>query len=272
MRPDTFDFVRSLVRRESSIVLEAGKEYLVKARLSALCRSVGCETIDELVDRVRQSPRGPLHDRVLEALVTTETSFFRDIHPFSALEEHVIPELMSRRRTERRLALWSAACSSGQEPYSLAMLMKERFPTLDGWSIRLVASDLSGEMIDRAGSGIYSQLEVNRGVPSRLLVKYFERTGTRWQVAGEIRRRVEFHKVNLSRPFPPLPKMDLILLRNVLIYFDEESRTDILERVARQMRADGYLLVGGAETMINYDHLFRRVKIGKSACYQRRMK
>lgn len=270
MRPETFDFVRRLVRKESAIVLEPGKEYLVRARLSTLCRTLDCATVDELVDQVRQNPNGPLHARVVEALVTTETSFFRDVHPFSALEEHVIPALAASRRRERRLNLWSAACSSGQEPYSLAMLLRERFPSLAGWSVRILASDLSAEMIDRASAGTYSQLEINRGVPSRLLVKYFQRAGVMWQVSEEIRGMVELRQINLARLFPPLPRMDLVLLRNVLIYFDEGSRRDILERVARQMCGDGFLVVGGAETMINYDHLFRRVKVGQFTWYQPR--
>ena len=202
--------------------------------------------------------------------MTTETSFFRDVHPFQTLKEHVFPELVRQRRAIRSLCMWSAACASGQEPYSLAIVLKESFPDLAQWTVRVLASDLSGEMVERAKSGCYTQLEVNRGMPSRFLVKYFRRDGLLWQVCDEVRRLVEFRQINLTESLPPLPKMDVVFLRNVLIYFDDELKRQILTKIAAQLKPDGFLFVGGAETLIGYDDQFKRIRVDKTSCYQLR--
>ena len=200
--------------------------------------------------------------------MTTETSFFRDQHPFEALRKVVLADLIGRRRDGCRLHIWCAASSTGQEPYSLALLLREHFPELDGWKVFLLASDLSQAVLARAREGRYKQIEVNRGLPAALLVKYFEQHGTDWQLKPAIRAMVDFQEINLAQPWPALPRMDLVLLRNVMIYFDVATKKTILGRLARLLRPDGYLLLGGAETTFNLDDSFRRVEPLKSGFYQ----
>lgn len=268
LRPDSFAFVRHLLRERCGVVLEDNKAYLVTARLGPVVRRLGLPSVDDLIGKLRSDPANPLHRDVVEALVTTETSFFRDVHPFETLKNEVIPSLLERRRPVRSLSLWSAACSSGQEPYSLAMLLKEHFPQLGGWSVSILGSDVSDAMVTRAMEGTFSQLEVNRGMPARMLTRYFERDGVRWKVRDEIRSLVRFRTINLVEPLPPLPRMDIIFLRNVLIYFDEPTRRSILERILRVLAPDGYLFVGGAETMIGYTDLLERERIGNTSVYR----
>jgi chemotaxis protein methyltransferase CheR len=181
----------------------------------------------------------------------------------------VIPDLIQRRRGERRLNVWCAASATGQEPYSVALLLREHFPQLAGWQVSLLASDLSREALARAREGRFSQIEVNRGLPAALLVKYFEQHGTSWQLKPDVRRMVDFQEMNLARPWPALPPMDLVLIRNVMIYFDVATKKAILGRLARVLRPDGYLLLGGAETTLNLDDSYRRVETLKASFYQR---
>jgi chemotaxis protein methyltransferase CheR len=263
-----FDFIRKLLQERSAVVLEAGKEYLVESRLAPLVRQLNLGSIGELVGRLRAASANGLLRQVVEALVTTETLFFRDHHPFEALRKVVIPELMSRRRDDRRLHVWCAASSSGQEPYSLALLLREHFPALAGWKVSLLATDLSREVLARAREGRYNQIEVNRGLAASLLVKYFRQHGTTWQLDESVRGMVEFRELNLAQAWPPLPRMDLVLLRNVMIYFDPDTKKAILGRLARLLAPDGYLLLGGAETTLNLDDSYRRVEQLKSGFYQ----
>ena len=216
-----------------------------------------------------QRPNGPLHTKVVEAIATTETSFFRDFHPFEALREHILPELMQKRRqTTRMLSIWCAACSSGQEPYSVAMTLRDVIPDIDSWVIQLMASDLSHSMVERARKGIFQQLEVNRGLPARLLVRFFEQHGAKWHIKAEIRKMVTFFHNNLNDQWTQVPQVDLLLLRNVLIYFDIDTRREILRRVRRHLKPDGYLVLGGAETTLSLDQSFKRVSFGRAAFYQ----
>jgi chemotaxis protein methyltransferase CheR len=264
-----FDYLRVLVRERSAIVLEDQKGYLVEARLGPLARREGFASLDALVDHLRSGRRdGGLHQKVVETMTTNETSFFRDVHPFEQLRLEVLPELMRRRAAERRLDVWCAACASGQEPYSVAMLLREHFPTLAGWDVRVLATDLSLDVLERARQGRYSQAEVNRGLPARLLVKYFVKDGADWQLKDEVRRMVEFRQVNLVGPWPAAPPQDVVLLRNVLIYFDEAARRSVLGKVRRLLRPDGRLFLGSAETTINLDDAFERVQHGRSICYR----
>ncbi len=201
-------------------------------------------------------------------MVTTESSFFRDHHPFEALRNVVLPDLINRRRPERSLNIWCAASSHGQEPYSIAILLRDHFPELAGWKVTLLASDLSREVLARAREGRYNQIEVNRGLPAALLLKHFEQHGTDWQLKLPVRHMVEFQEINLARPWPALPRMDLVLIRNVMIYFDVETKKDILARLASLLRPDGYLVLGGAETTINLNGSYRRVEPLKAGLYQ----
>ncbi|MCZ7527731.1 MAG: protein-glutamate O-methyltransferase CheR [Acidimicrobiia bacterium] len=266
-----FDYIRELVRNRSAIVLDPGKEYLVESRLVPLARSEGLESIADLVSELRNgSGAGRLATQVVEAMTTNETSFFRDVHPFEALRSAVLPDLLKKRSGERALTIWCGAASSGQEPYSIAMTIKEHFPELGGWSIRFLATDLSTEMLEKARAGRYAQIEANRGLPAHLLVKYFERRGTGWQVKDELRGMVDYRPLNLIEPWPSLPRCDLVFLRNVLIYFDVETKRAILEKIRQVLRPDGYLFLGAAETTMNIHDGFERVPIDRAGCYRPR--
>jgi chemotaxis protein methyltransferase CheR len=269
MKDENFAFLQDLLRRRSANVLDDGKEYLVRARLSSLASTEGYRTVDQLLEHIRLRPSDPLTRQVIESLVTTETSFFRDHHPFEALRREILPELARKRSVTRTLHLWSAACSSGQEAYSLAMLISDHYG-LAGWNVHILGTDLSSEMVERARQGRYSQLEVNRGIPSHLLVRYFDRAGFSWQVSSDLKRMVEFQQLNLADPLPYLPRMDVIFMRNVLIYLADEVKRQVLRRIAAQLRPDGYLAVGGAETMIGYGDLFVRRRADQTSFYQPR--
>jgi len=265
-----FGYVRRLVQERAAIVLEPSKMYLVESRLLPLVHQHGFASLQELCARLRTDPSSVLHRKVVEAMATNETSFFRDPPVFADLRETVLPRLIERNLPGRPIRIWSAACSSGQEPYSVAMLLREHFPQLAPDRLHLIASDLSLDVLARAREGRYSQLEVNRGLPAPLLVKYFEQRGVEWYVKEEIRRQVEFRELNLVEPWPPMPFVDLVLLRNVLIYFDVDTRKSILEKVRQVLRPDGYLLLGSAETTLTLDERFDRAKLDRSVYFQLR--
>jgi chemotaxis protein methyltransferase CheR len=266
--PKDFDYIRSLVRLRSAIVLDPGKEMLVESRLSLLARREGIESVEELLNRLHASRDGKLQTQIVDAMTTNETLFFRDVFPFEMLKNLILPELFKKREIQKNITIWSAGCSSGQEPYSLAILLKEQFPHFSGWNIRILASDLSTEMITRAKEGKFSQFEVNRGLPAQLLVKYFHQKGIDWQVREDIRRTVEFSEINLATSWPSLPPMDLIFMRNVLIYFDVETKRRILAEARKILRPDGYLFLGTAETTLNLDDSFERIQNEKAWCYR----
>lgn len=262
-----FGYIQQLVLDHSAIVLDSGKEYLAESRLSALSRREGLSSVHALVEQLRSQPLGTLHHKVVEAMTTNETLFFRDFHPFEMLRNTILPEILQRNAKERQLSILCAACSSGQEPYSIAMLVREHFPQIANWSFHLLASDLSSEVLARARIGRYSQLEVNRGLPARYLVKYFRKRGLDWEIHDEIRRMVEFFEMNLAGAWPELPLLDIMFLRNVLIYFDLDSKKKILNRVRLQLRPDGFLFLGTAEATLKIDE-FERLQCGKGTCYR----
>ncbi len=214
-----FDYVRDLVRRRSAIVLEPGKEYLVESRLGSLAHSLGLTSAEELLAQ-RHRGSAELDEKIVEAMTTNETSFFRDTKAFEAVKTVVLPDLIERRKQSRTINIWSAACSSGQEAYTLAMLIRESFPELATWTIRILGTDISKEILAKARTGSYSQIEINRGLPAKLMVKYFDHERTRWIIKPEIRAMVEFRHMNLIAPWSGIGQMDAIFLRNVLIYFD----------------------------------------------------
>jgi chemotaxis protein methyltransferase CheR len=267
MTPEDFAYICRLVRDRSAIVLEPGKEYLVETRLFPVVRSLKLESISQLVQKLRGNDNGMIA-RVIEAIVTTETSFFRDMAPYEALKKTILPELIAKRRDSRRLNIWSAACSTGQEPYSLVMLLRESFAELSTWNVTILATDISGDVLTRARAGHYNQIEVNRGLPAAMLARYFTQLGNVWELSAEIRNKVEFREMNLTRAWPPMARMDIVLLRNVMIYFDPETRKSILSKVASLLKPDGYLLLGGAETTLNLNNSFRRVEHFKTGFYQ----
>lgn len=264
------DYIRELVLKESAIVLDPSKGYLVETRLSPVARQHGMRSLDELVETLTRRPNPELRRQVVEALTTNETSFFRDLHPFEMLRAAVLPELLNRRVTQRTLTIWSAACSTGQEPDTISILLREHFPQLSNWRVKIMASDLSQQVLERAKEGVFSQNDVNRGLPAPQLVKYFTREGTSWRIKDEIRRTVEFFPMNLIGTWPPLPTVDVIFLRNVLIYFDTPTKQMILDRARRQLPADGYLFLGGAETTLNLHDGFQRLQHERGVCYRPR--
>jgi chemotaxis protein methyltransferase CheR len=263
-----FAFVSNLVRRDASIVLETGKEYLVEARLLPLARQAGIPTVSEYVNRAQKTPTPDLHAKIVDALTTNETSWFRDGEPFKALTGVVLPGLLPTRSAARQLKVWSAACSSGQEPYTLAMVLSDALPA--GWSFDITATDISAEMLSRAEAGRFTQLEVNRGLPANLLVKHFERDGAHWRVSSALRRAISFKRLNLAAPLPPLPQFDVVFLRNVLIYFDVETKRQVLRQISTRLKPDGWLFLGAAETTIGIDDRFERVAAGRSSAYRLR--
>ena len=268
VNPADFDYISKIVREQCAIVLEKGKEYLVESRIMPVVHQEKLESIENLVKKIKLEPRGSLKDAVIEAMTTNETSFFRDIHPFETLKKEIFPELIEKRKIKRELNIWCGASSSGQEPYSLVMVLRNNFPELNSWKINFSASDLSNQMLNRCKSGIYSQLEVNRGLPAPLMVKYFERIGTEWQVKEELRKMIQFRIINLSETWPILPQLDLVMMRNVLIYFDVEMKKNILGRIRKLLKPDGYLFLGAAETTLNLDENFERMPFKQSGCYR----
>ncbi len=260
IRPDNFSYFALLLKQHSAIVLSANKSYLVNMRLLPLARRAKLESVDALIDRLRVSSDGRLLQDVIDAMTTNETSFFRDSAPFESLRDAVLPELVGHRSAVRTLNVWSAGCASGQEPYTIAMLWRERFPELSKtWRFRLLATDISLAMLERAEAGRYSKFEVNRGLPAEYLQRYFHKDGEHWVVNQELKAMVEFRALNLNEAWPPLPAMDVIFLRNVLVYFDISTRKRILGQIRSVLRTGGYLFLGGSETTVLLDEAYQRV-------------
>lgn len=263
-----FDYLRTLVKNHTAIVLDTGKEYLAETRLAPLLGEQNCASVQELLILLRRQSFNGLHRKVLDAMTNNETWFFRDANCFAALTGVVVPEMMKLRAAERKLSLWSAASSSGQEAYSIAMALRDEF-NLPGWTFSIFGTDYSNAILERARSGLYRQMEVNRGLPAKLLTRYFVQHGLQWQLKDEIRSMVRFQFLNLSEPWNDMvSRADIVFLRNVLIYFDVETRKAILARVRRVLRAGGYLFLGCAETTLNLDPNFKVVQLGNYVCYQ----
>ena len=265
-----FHYIQDLVRERAAIVLEPGKEYLAVTRLDPLVRRAGLGSLSELVAALREGRTSALHEEVVDALTTNETTWFRDVHPFESLRTHVLPDLIERKRLSRTLCIWSAGCSSGQEPYSVAMLVRDEFPELDGWQISITGTDVSAGMLERAQAGRYGQIEVNRGLPAHLLVKHFRRVGVGWELDAGIRSMVRFQRQSLMEPWTNLPPMDLVLMRNVMIYFDVATKREVLGRVRDVLAPHGYLLLGSAETTLHIDDAFQRLAVGPTGWYRRK--
>ncbi len=277
---DEADYVRRLVYAESGIVIQGDKDYLIYSRLLRAARSQGMRSISQLLAHARQeNARGMIGRssarRIVEALTTNETSFFRDVHPFEALRTHVLPGLIAARAPQRHMNIWSAACSSGQEPYSIAMLIHESFPELSNWQLRILATDLNHEVLEQAVSGRYTGMQIKRGLPAKLLARYFHpQPDGDWQLNREIMRMVEFSAMNLNssawRSFPALAHadFDIVFLRNVMIYFDDGGKRQILERVRRLLRADGHLALGSSETTQYLGSGFEPRRVGDATFFQ----
>jgi chemotaxis protein methyltransferase CheR len=274
MTDNDFDWLCGMIRRESAIVLEPGKEYLAESRLHPIARKQGYESVGHLVRDLMGGKAAELRDDVIDAMTTNETSFFRDIHPWNTLRNELIPELLERNKLTRRITVWCGASSSGQEPYTLSLLLQESFGAqLAGWRVEIVATDLSPTMLERAATGRYSQLEVNRGLPAPMLVRWFTRAGMDWQIADDVRRMVSFHQVNLDdrSTWGVVPKADMVFLRNVLIYFDVPTKQAILRAVRERLDPGGVLFLGSAETTVSLvDECFDREQSGKTIYFRSR--
>ena len=255
MTPSDYEFLRKLLKERSGLDLSSDKQYLVESRLIPLARRVGLSGIAELVAKIRSGGEA-LTLEVVEAMTTNETFFFRDKIPFDHLRQTVLPELVQARASRRSLRIWCAASSTGQEPYSIAMCIKE-FAPLAGWRVEIVATDLAQGVLEKSKAGIFSQFEVQRGLPIQMLVKYFTQTGELWQLNAEIRAMVQHRQLNLLQDFSHLGTFDLIFCRNVLIYFDQDTKISIFDRLARVLEPDGVLALGAAESVVGISDAFR---------------
>jgi chemotaxis protein methyltransferase CheR len=264
-----FDYLRRIVRQHSAIVIDADKDYLAESRLAPVAENEGFSSIEDLILSLERQNFGTLHRKVVDAMTNNETWFFRDYQPYDALKQQLIPELLTRNASTRKISFWSAACSSGQEPYSIAISLRENF-ALPGWTYSIVATDLADHILQRARLGSYSQMEVSRGLPTPLLTKYFLQDELQWRLKPEIRNMVDFRGMNLIGSWPHMQAVDVLFLRNVLIYFDVETKKAILEKARKVLRPNGYMFLGAAETTLNLDDNFERVPFGRTAYYRLR--
>jgi chemotaxis protein methyltransferase CheR len=254
--PHDYDYLRKLLRDRSGLDLSADKVYLLESRLLPLSKKIGLPDLGALVQEIKRGSPA-ITDQVVEAMTTNETFFFRDKIPFDHFRDSIIPEILRAHSGRKSIRIWCAASSTGQEPYSLAMCLKEMGATLAGWRVEIVATDLSQEVLEKSRSGLYSQFEVQRGLPIQLLVKYFSQVGEFWQINAEIRAMVQYRQLNLLHDFSHLGVFDVIFCRNVLIYFDQGTKIDIFNRLARSVEPDGFLVLGAAETVVGLTDAFR---------------
>lgn len=257
MKPEDFDFFAITLKQRSGLVLTRDKAYLLESRLMPVARKWNLKGLDELAAALRAKRDETVLRDVTEAMTTNESSFFRDQKPFDQFKQVVLPKLMEARATKRHLRIWSAASSSGQEAYSLAMILAEMSAKIAGWKIDIVGTDLSSEMVERSRSGLYTQFEVQRGLPITLLVKYFAQNGERWQINQQLRDMVQFKEMNLLGEFGPIGTFDIVFCRNVLIYFDPPTKTKVLDAISRVMQPDAVLYLGGAETVLGITDRFK---------------
>ena len=256
MTPPEYEYLRKFLKDYSGLDLSADKQYLIESRLFPLARKVGLSGISELVQKI-MGGSAAFNVQVVEAMTTNETFFFRDKVPFEHFRNLIMPQMLRSRANRKSVRIWCAAGSTGQEPYSLAMSLKEMGAALGGWRIEIVATDLSQEVLEKSKAGLYSQFEVQRGLPIQLLVKYFKQVGELWQINPDIRAMVQHRQLNLLHDFSQLGVFDLIFCRNVLIYFDQETKTNIFNRLAKAVEPDGFLVLGAAETVIGLTTVFK---------------
>jgi len=259
MNVNDFEFIAQLLYQRSGLVITQEKAYLLESRLNPVARKWELNDIEALIAALRQKKDERLLVDVTEAMTTNESFFFRDNRPFDQFKNLVLPHFLEARATGKHIRIWSAACSSGQEPYTLAMMLKEEAARLAGWKIDIVATDLSTEILDKAKEGLYSQFEVQRGLPITLLMKYFAQEGEKWRISEEIRNMVTYKPFNLLENADTLGTFDIVFCRNVLIYFDQETKGQVLSRIAKIMPQDGYLYLGGAETVLGISDSFEVV-------------
>ncbi|WP_166300854.1 CheR family methyltransferase [Bradyrhizobium sp. 2S1] len=258
MTPPDYEYLRKLLKDHSGLDLSADKQYLIESRLLPLARKSGLSGIPDLVAKIRAGSSAHTV-QVVEAMTTNETFFFRDKVPFEHFRDTIMPEVLKARAARRSVRIWCAAGSTGQEPYSLAMSLKEMGAALAGWRVEIIATDLSQEVLEKAKAGIYSQFEVQRGLPIQMLVKYFKQSGELWQINPELRSMVQHRQLNLLHDFSALGAFDVVFCRNVLIYFDQDTKINIFNRLARSMETDGFLVLGAAETVVGLTDTFKPI-------------
>jgi len=260
MNVNDFDLICRILKERSGLTLAKDKAYLLESRLLPVARKWKFANFEELARVIRTKPDEALLRDVTEAMTTNESFFFRDIKPFDQFRDIVLPHMLKARAQQKSIRIWSAACSSGQEPYSLSMILSENAAKLQGWRVEIIATDLSTEILSRAREGLYSQFEVQRGLPIQYLVKYFQQAGDRWQINKPIRDMVQYRPFNLLQPMAPLGRFDVVFCRNVLIYFDQPTKTKVLDGIAGQMADDGFLYLGGAETILGVTERFQLIE------------
>jgi len=259
MNVNDFEYIAQLLYQRSGLVITQEKAYLLESRLNPVARKWDLDGIDALIGALRSKKDEKLMVDVTEAMTTNESFFFRDNRPFDQFKDIVLPHMLEARAARKQIRIWSAACSSGQEPYTLAMILKEEAARLAGWKIEIVATDLSTEILSKAKEGLYSQFEVQRGLPITLLMKYFAQEGEKWRISEDIRRMVTYKSFNLLESPASLGNFDVVFCRNVLIYFDQQTKGQVLSRIAQIMPADGFLYLGGAETVLGISDSFEVV-------------
>jgi chemotaxis protein methyltransferase CheR len=267
VKPDDFAFFTKYIYDQTGLVLGPDKMYLIESRLAPLARKYNVANIDLLVGQLRSARTADLQRDIVDAMMTNESFFFRDGKPFDQFRQLVLPGLLQSRAAKKSFRIWCAAASTGQEPYTLAMILKEEAAKLAGWRVEIVGTDISHDALERAKSGLYTQFEVQRGLPIQLLVKYFKQQGDKWQIAPEIRSAVQYRSFNLLTEFASLGGFDVIFCRNVLIYFDQKTKGAILDRMAKLLPADGLLYLGGAETVLGVTERFQPMP-GQRGIYQ----
>lgn len=268
MTPADFEFISTLLHKRSGLVLTPDKTYLLESRLTPVARRLGLTSLETLIDSLRKSPREDALVMVTEAMTTNESFFFRDKTPFEQLQRLMIPSLTAARAKGQALKVWSAACSTGQEPYSLVMALADNPALTVGRSVEILATDLSMEVLARAREGAYSQFEVQRGLPVQMLVKYFDKVRDLWQIKEQFRAQIAFRQFNLLNAYEGLGPFDMIFCRNVLIYFDRQTKADILQRLAARLAPDGFLVMGSSETVYGITDALKPVD-GERGLYQR---
>lgn len=257
MNPAEYDYLRQFLKSRSGLVLSNEKQYLIESRLLPVARKAGLQSIAALVAKLKEPRETALAESVVEAMTTNESFFYRDKTPFEHFTQMMMPELLKSRASSKKIRIWCAAASTGQEPYTLAMCLKEMERQLVGWRIEILGTDISNEVLDRAKAGTYTQFEVQRGLPIQLLLKYFTQQGESWTIAPELRAMVQWRKFNLLDSFASFGQFDIVFCRNVLIYFDQATKVDILGRISKIMAPDGYLVLGAAETVVGLTDAFK---------------
>jgi chemotaxis protein methyltransferase CheR len=249
--------LRKLLKARSGLTLAAEKHYLVESRLLPVTRRAGLAGLSALVARLKAPDAEALTVEVVEAMTTNESLFFRDKSPFEQFRDTILPALIKARAASRRIRIWCAAAATGQEPYTIAIILREMNKELRGWRVEILATDLSTGVLEKAKSGVYSQFEVQRGLPVTMLIKYFSQTGEMWQIAPELRAMVQFKSANLLHDFSSLGAFDVVFCRNVLLYFDQETKVGVLGRLVASVEPDGYLALGAAETVVGLTAAFK---------------